>query len=63
MPATKVPTNIANKVIMFPGVLCTPKQTAPMGGFTELAPEWAVGKNSRPEGRFQHSHITPHRSV
>jgi hypothetical protein len=42
MPATKVPTNIANKVIMFPGVLCTPKQTAPMGGFTKLAPQWAV---------------------
>jgi hypothetical protein len=33
MPATKVPTKIANKVIMFPGVPCTPKQTAPQSGF------------------------------
>jgi hypothetical protein len=29
MPATKVPTKIAKKVIMFPEVHCTPKQTAP----------------------------------
>jgi hypothetical protein len=33
MPATKVPTKIANKVIMFPGVLGTPSKTAPKGGF------------------------------
>jgi hypothetical protein len=36
MPATKVPTKIANKVIVFPGVLATPKQTAPKGGFCIL---------------------------
>jgi hypothetical protein len=33
MPATKVPTRIANKVILFPGMPCIPKQTAPKGGF------------------------------
>jgi hypothetical protein len=51
MPATNVPTNIANKVIMFPGVLCTPKQTAPMGGLKELTPRGAFSA-------FTH-HATP----
>jgi hypothetical protein len=32
MPATSVPAKIANKVIIFPGVHNTPKQTAPKGG-------------------------------